>query len=108
VCLSADGTVKKTEAERRRHRRVPASARVALLKQGEIIEAILRNLSRTGALVDVEEELEAGQGLSIKISTDGEEVRAQVVRRDASGGYALHFSTPLAGPLPQDEGPGRN
>ncbi len=108
VCLSADGTVKKTEAERRRHRRVPASARVALLKQGEIIEAILRNLSRTGALVDVEEELEAGQGLSFKISTDGEEVCARVVRRDESGGYALHFATPLAGPLPQDEGPGRN
>ncbi|MBI4601393.1 MAG: YidC/Oxa1 family membrane protein insertase [Planctomycetes bacterium] len=109
VRLRADGLVEKIDAsERRRFRRVPASARVALLRQGEIIEALLRNLSRTGALVESDEELEAGQGLSIRISQEGQEIHARVVRRDGSGGYALDFATPLQGPLPGEEGVGTN
>jgi phosphohistidine swiveling domain-containing protein len=111
VRLCSSGAVEPIDTDRRRHQRVPMSARVALLRQGESIEAILRNLSRTGALVEVCEELETGQGIYIRISADGEEVRAEVVRRDSSGRYALHFTTPLAGSFPQydlQEGPVKN
>jgi hypothetical protein len=95
VRLHSDGRIEKVEADRRRHHRVPAAVRVALLRQGEIVQAILRNLSQTGALVEAEDVLETGQRLTIKISRDGEGVRAQVVRRDSGGGYALQFATPL-------------
>ena len=72
---------------------------------------MLRNLSESGALIDAESKLEEGQGVRIRISADAEEVRAEVVRRDPSGGYALQFTTPIAAPKPphdQDEGPGKN
>jgi hypothetical protein len=81
---------------------------VAILRQGEIIEALLRNLSASGALIEVAEDLREGQGVHIRISSNSEEIRAEVVRRDVSGGYALRFSTPLAEPLPVTSGPGKN
>jgi YidC/Oxa1 family membrane protein insertase len=107
VRMRADGTVEqvRTDIERRRHHRVRMSARVALLRQGQIIEAILRNLSQSGALVESEGTLEEGQGVRIRISSDTEEVSAEVVRRDASGGYALRFTTPIADPA---GGPAKN
>jgi phosphohistidine swiveling domain-containing protein len=111
VRLRLDGTIEKVATNRRRHQRVPVSARVALLRQGELVGALLRDLSVSGALIEVDEDLKEGQGVHIRISADREEVRAEVVRRDPSGGYALEFKTPLAGPLPAlplEGGPGKN
>ena len=111
VRLCSNGTIEPIESDRRRHHRVPLLARVALSKQGETIDAILRNLSRTGALIEVGEELETGQGIHLRISSDTEEVRAEVVRKDASGRYGVHFTTPFGGPFPPydpQEGPVKN
>jgi hypothetical protein len=78
------------------------SAQVAVSLHDRVIAAFLRELSEFGALVEVGETLEEGQRVGIRISPDAEEVRAEVVRRDPSGGYGLAFERPLER-LPQQE-----
>jgi phosphohistidine swiveling domain-containing protein len=98
VRLAEDGTIEKV-ADRRRHERIPMAAKVSVMRHGALIEAVLRDLSRSGALIELNEELMQGEDVDIRISTGGGELRAQVIRHDASGGYGLRFSTPL-GELP--------
>jgi hypothetical protein len=59
------------------------------------VDALLLNVSRTGALVETSAELEAGQVVSIRMDGNGE-VEAEVLRRDGSSGYALRFRAPLS------------
>ena len=102
VRMGIDGGIEQLAPERRRYERTPVSAHVALLWRERIIDAFLRDLSESGALVEVGESLEEGQGVGIRISPDREEVRAEVVRRDSSGGYGLAFEGPV-GRLPLQE-----
>ena len=103
--LCADGGVERIRRERRSEDRVQISARAALTRQGELMEALVRNLSRTGALIEVKEELSAGQGVSLQIEPDGPSVPAEVIRRNAPGSYAIQFAKPLSS-LPPGEGNG--
>jgi YidC/Oxa1 family membrane protein insertase len=103
VRMRIDGGIEQLAPERRGYPRAPMPARVVLLlRDQKIFHGLLRDLSETGALVEVGEALEEGQGIGIRISPDGEAVRAEVVRRDPSGGYGLAFERPLEG-LPPDD-----
>ncbi len=99
VQLKADGSVikKRGAGDRVSLARLPSSAPVAMVMQGQIIEALLRTFSSTEAIVDVQDqELKVGQGLSITLpGHNGKVVEARVLRRHKSGGYAISFKKPL-------------
>lgn len=109
VELHADGTVHlRTAEERRRAGRLASSAQVALEHQGKVLEALLRNISTTGALLSVEKELADGEKLALRLPSAKSPVQGKVVRRERSGDYAIRFNKPVAEHgLPQD-GPSRN
>ena len=94
--LCADGGVERIRRERRSEDRVQLGARAALTRQGELMEALVRNLSRTGALIEVKEELTAGQGVALQIEPGGPSVPGEVIRRNAPGSYAIQFAKPLS------------
>src|SRR5262249_23411700 len=96
VRMRIDGGIEHLAAERRRHERVPASARVTLRWQEGTTDGVLRDLRESGALVEVGEEVGEGQGVSIRTAPDREEVPAKVVRRDSSGRFGLAFERLLA------------
>ena len=95
IRLCADGHVQTVGAERRRHDRLPVSIQAAILRQGELVATHVQNLSRTGALIESSETLEAGQRVSIRIDSESKAVQAEVVRKDRNGSYALKFSAPI-------------
>ncbi|HVR73862.1 MAG TPA: PEP/pyruvate-binding domain-containing protein [Planctomycetota bacterium] len=99
VRLCLDGSIEKLPENRRTHDRRSMSGQVALWRQGTVLSAILRNLSRTGALIEVDGEVEAGTRFSLKFLGHGA-VEAEVVRKEPSGAYALHFTGEFAGPFP--------
>jgi membrane protein insertase Oxa1/YidC/SpoIIIJ/rhodanese-related sulfurtransferase/phosphohistidine swiveling domain-containing protein len=105
VRLRSDGTIERVTAERRGDDRFPVEDRTSLTSGTRVIDVLLRNVSRTGALVEAEGDLEAGQAVSIRIDGDGD-VEAEVLRRDGASGYALRFRTPLVRfTLPEGAGP---
>jgi hypothetical protein len=93
--MGIDGEIEPLAPERRMHERAPMSAQVTLSLHDRVLGAVLRDLSESGALVEVGEALEQGQGVGLSISPDRQEVRAEVVRRDSSGGYGLAFESPM-------------
>jgi YidC/Oxa1 family membrane protein insertase len=94
ICLHLDGRI-TSEDDRRREQRHDVRLRVALRQQDAKLQALLVNISVNGALVNSDEELTMGQDVTIQIG-DEEESRAQIVRRDAEGRYALRFEQPIA------------
>jgi phosphohistidine swiveling domain-containing protein len=100
VRLNSDGTIERIEKERRLHHRFAIGGRTFLTRGERIVDALLLNVSRSGALVETSAELQAGQLVSIRMDGDGE-VEAEVLRRDGSG-YALRFRVPLSAFTPPD------
>jgi phosphoenolpyruvate synthase/pyruvate phosphate dikinase/rhodanese-related sulfurtransferase len=102
--LHADGTVERVSERRNADRRC-LMIRVVLRRQHRLIEAMLKDISRTGALVvldgDEGADLALGQEVTVKVVEAGEEFEATVVREDTPGTYGLCFSAPygeLGGP----------
>jgi rifampicin phosphotransferase len=106
VRLNSDGTIEAIAADRRLSDRFQIGARTSLTRGESSLDVLLRNVSRTGALVETDAALEAGQAVRIRIDGDGE-VEAEVLRREGTCTYALRFRTQLnvfqppegAGPL---------
>lgn len=93
VCLHADGTVEPVENQRAGER-FPVSLKITLvgLGLGQHTAARLTDISRTGALVETDEDLTPGQSLTVPIPEAGTEIHVQIVRRDMAGGYGVRFT----------------
>ena len=92
VHMRTNGTIQKVN---------PVWAEVSLLRQGQLINAVLRNLNESGALIEVEEELKEGQDVEVLISDEAGKVEAEVVgvSQNGDGGYEIEFQMPIASPL---------
>lgn len=69
--------------------------RASLLRQDEILEAIVVNVSRNGATVSTDRDLVPGQDLKVVLDESETEILARVVSRRAPGQYSLRFEKPL-------------
>ncbi|MCZ6794007.1 MAG: YidC/Oxa1 family membrane protein insertase [Planctomycetota bacterium] len=95
VRLHLDGRVELLEPKETAEERPGATTiQLSLLIQDEIIEAIVVKINQREALVSVDEELETGQGIRVRME-DGGEVKAQVVCQHTTGNYALRFAEPI-------------
>jgi len=104
VELKADGSISKVAVlAPTRAPRVRRSESISLVFQGRIVEAMLMDISATGALVDAPLEIQAGQSVHIQIPLHGEAVQGEIVRREGAKSYGIRFSKPIPH-LPQDGG----
>ena len=71
VRMGIDGEIEPLAPERRMHERAPMSAQVTLSLHDRILGAVLRDLSESGALVEVGEALEEGQGVGLPFLRTG-------------------------------------
>ncbi|MCP5116936.1 MAG: hypothetical protein GY953_39425 [bacterium] len=81
--------------DRRDHRRVAVSARVSLLRDGQKINAVFSNLSKSGGLIEVHQDLEQGQSFLVDIPRLEQPVEAQVMRKSDDSHYGVRFTYPL-------------
>jgi len=93
VKVHLDGRVERLE-ERRESRRRGVEIRASLVRQGAILDALVHDLSSTGALVSTEGLLESGQDVVLSLP-EAESLEAEVVRHDEDGRYALRFTRPV-------------
>ena len=69
--------------------------RASLLRQDEILEAMVVNVSRSGAMVSTDTDLVPGQDLKFVLAESDTEIQAKVVGRKAPGRYSIRFEKPL-------------
>lgn len=69
--------------------------RASLLRQDEILEAMVVNVSRNGATVFTDRDLVPGQDLKVVLDESETEIKAKVISRRAPGKYSLRFDKPL-------------
>ena len=69
--------------------------RASLLRQDEILEAMVVNVSRSGAMVSTDTDLVPGQDLKFVLAESDTEIQAKVIGRKAPGHYSIRFEKPL-------------
>ena len=69
--------------------------RASLLRQDEILDAMVVNVSRSGAMVSTDKDLVPGQDLKFVMDESDTEIQAKVVGRKAPGRYSIRFDKPL-------------
>ena len=69
--------------------------RASLLRQDEILEAMVVNVSRNGAMDSTQQDLLPGQDLKIVLAESDTKIRARVIARKAPGQYSIRFEEPL-------------
>ncbi|MDE0737604.1 MAG: PEP-utilizing enzyme [Planctomycetota bacterium] len=69
--------------------------RASILRQDEILEAMVVNVSRNGAMVATKKDLLPGQDLKVVLADSDTKIRARVIARKAPGQYTIRFEKPL-------------
>ena len=69
--------------------------RASILRQDEILEAMVVNVSRNGAMVATKKDLLPGQDLKVVLADSDTKIRARVIARKAPGQYSIRFEKPL-------------
>ena len=69
--------------------------RASLQRQDEILEAMVVNVSRNGAIISTDQNLVPGQDLKVVLDKSERAIRARVVSCKAPGHYSLRFEKPL-------------
>ena len=95
VRLKADGTVEKME-NRRSVERISKKSPTTVIIDGQETEALLSDLSHSGALVKMNAQLKPGQSLILRITKGSGSIHAEVVRSHTDNHYGVRFDEPVS------------